>query len=288
MGKIFDALGKAGSPSNDTTSLPLKKKSAGNSGTLAKKAANVVPFSSSASTAIHDGFDQNLITFHSPNSVEAEIFKVLRTNLLFPSEGKPPKSILVTSALPGDGKSFVSANLAISLAMGVEDHVLLMDADIRNPSIDLMFRIGNVQGLSDYLTVGSNVAENLVKTAINKLTILPAGRPPHNPTELLTSQKMKTLLDEVKNRYDDRYIIVDSAPPALASETAAIAKYVDGILIVIKAGKTPKKEIDGIVEQLGQEKILGVVLNYSDQASKKYYGYGKSYYRTKINNKSSD
>lgn len=279
MGKIYEALGKAGNPSSGTTKLLPIQKSANNNGTQVKTVANVVPFSSSASMATGEGFDQNLITFHQPHSVESEIFKVLRTNLLFPSEGKAPKSILVTSALPGDGKSFVSANLAISMAMGVEEHVLLMDADIRNPSIDQMFGIGNVSGLSDYLAKGSNIAENFVKTAVNKLTILPAGRPPNNPTELLTTQKMKTLLDEVKNRYDDRYIIVDSAPPTLASETAAIAKYMDGILLVIKAGKTPKKEIDEVIEQLGKEKILGVVLNYSDQSSKKYYGYGKSYYR---------
>jgi protein-tyrosine kinase len=281
MGKIYEALGKAGNPSKGTTNSPPKKNPSNRNGTKAKRVDNVVPFSNSTPMAAEDGFDENLIAFHQPHSVEAEIFKVLRTNLLFPSEGKPPKSILVTSALPGDGKSFVSANLAISMAMGVEEHVLLMDADIRNPSIDQMFGIGNVKGLSEYLATGSNVAENFVKTDVSKLTILPAGRPPHNPTELLTTQKMKTLLDEVKNRYDDRYIIIDSAPPSLASETAAIAKYIDGILIVIKAGKTPKKEIDEVIEQLGKEKILGVVLNYSDQSSKKYYGYGKSYYRNK-------
>lgn len=281
MGKIYEALGKAGNPSKNTTKLPSKKKTGNHNGAQVKTVGNVVPFSNPTPLATDAGFDENLITFHQPHSVESEIFKVLRTNLLFPSEGTPPKSILVTSALPGDGKSFVSANLAISMAMGVEEHVLLMDADIRNPSIEEMFGIGNVKGLSEYLAKGSNVAENFVKTAVDKLTILPAGRPPYNPTELLTTQKMKTLLDEVKNRYDDRYIIVDSAPPSLASETAAIAKYMDGILIVVKAGKTPKKEIDEVIEQLGKEKIIGVVLNYSDQTSKKYYGYGKSYYRQK-------
>jgi Mrp family chromosome partitioning ATPase len=92
---------------------------------------------------------------------------------------------------------------------------------------------------------------------------------------------MKILLEEVKNRYDDRYVIIDSAPPSLAPETAAISKYVDGIILIIKAGITPKKEIDEVIEQLGKEKIFGVVLNYSDQSSKKYYGYGKLYYRKK-------
>jgi exopolysaccharide/PEP-CTERM locus tyrosine autokinase len=279
MGKIFDALGKSISHSDRTTNLRSKKINGISNGAQAKTNGNIVPFANKMRQFNVGRIDESLITFHQPNSVEAEIFKVLRTNLLFPSEGKPPKSIMVTSALPGDGKSFVSSNLAISVAQSVEEHVLLMDADIRNPSIEQMFGMESVKGLSEYLDKGSNVAENLVKTAVQKLTVLPAGKSPQNPTELLTTKKMKALLDEVKNRYEDRYIIIDSAPPSLAPETTAIANYVDGILIVIKAGKTPKKEIDEVIEQIGKEKILGIVLNCSDQSAKKYYGYGKSYYR---------
>jgi hypothetical protein len=158
MGKIYDAIGKAGSPSNRISRLSKKKKTVINNGTHAMTAANVVQFAGSSSLPAKDGYDSNLITFHKPHSVESEIFKVLRTNLLFPSEGKPPKSILVTSALPGDGKSFVAANLAICMAMGVEEYVLLMDADIRNPSIGKMFGAINAKGLSEYLATGSNVA----------------------------------------------------------------------------------------------------------------------------------
>jgi exopolysaccharide/PEP-CTERM locus tyrosine autokinase len=281
MGKIYDALGKSITPSGRAAKIPYEKKIGNKRDGQAKTKNNVVPFANAIQQTHDGGFDENLITFHRPHSIEAEIFKVLRTNLLFPSEGKPPKSILVTSALPGDGKSFVSSNLAISMAQSVEEHVLLIDSDIRNPSIDQMFGLGPVSGLSEYLAKGSNIAENLVKTAVKKLTIIPAGQSPQNPTELLTTQKMKTLLDEVKNRYEDRYVIIDSAPPSLASETTALANYVDGILIVIKAGKTPRKEIDEVIEQLGKEKILGVVLNSSDQLGKKYSGYGKSYYPKK-------
>lgn len=281
MGKIFDALEKARSQSVGTSKLLPTKKTSNKSGAQVKLNDNIVLFNKPNQQAAGSGFDENLITFHQPKSVEAEIFRILRTNLLFPSEGKPPKSIMVTSALPGDGKSFVAANLAITLAQSVEEHVLLMDTDIRNPSIDLKFGVGKVAGLTEYLIKGSNVAENLVKTAVDKLTILPAGNPSNNPTELLTTKKMKALLDEVKHRYEDRFIIIDSAPPSLASETAAIANYVDGILIVIKAGRTPRKAIDEVIEKLGKDKILGFILNYSDQSAKKYYGYGKSYYKSK-------
>lgn len=281
MGKIFDALEKANKLSNNT-SRAIQRKTKDIKGEVSKapqKAiGNIVPFANPKEcTTDNKGLNQNLIAFHEPHSVEAEIFKGLRTNLLFPSDSKPPRSIMVTSATSGDGKTFVSANLAVSIAQGVDDHVLLIDTDIRNPSIDKMFGMEGVKGLSEYLAKGSNVAENLVKTMVNKLTILPAGQISHNPTELLTTKKMKMLLNEVVTRYDDRFIIIDSAPPSVAPEAGAITKYVDGIIVVIKAGKTPKKEVMEVIERLGKEKILGVVFNYSDMSAKKYYGYGKSY-----------
>jgi protein-tyrosine kinase len=92
---------------------------------------------------------------------------------------------------------------------------------------------------------------------------------------------MKSLISEVSRRYEDRYIIIDSAPPTLASETNAIANYVDGIIIVVRSGKTPRRAVTEVIEQLGKEKILGIVLNHSEQTLKKYYGYGKSYYKPK-------
>ena len=120
----------------------------------------------------------------------------------------------------------------------------------------------------------------MLKTDIPKLTIVPGGIPPVNPTELLTSKKMKALLEEVAGRYEDRYIIIDSPPPSMATETSAIAKLVDGIIIVVKNGKTPKKVVTELIEQIEKEKLLGIVFNYCDQSANKYYGYGKSYYHS--------
>ena len=277
MGKIFDALEKASRQTlQKGSSIPGTNKIKVN-GHAGK--GIVVPFADPKNFMPEQNLDRNLVVFHDPQSMEAELFKVLKTNLLFPSSGNPPKSIMITSAIPGDGKSFVSSNLAISISQGIEDHVLLIDADIRNPSIGKYFNIERHEGLSEYLAKGSDVSKNFVKTPVEKLTVLPAGTPPRNPTELLTTQKMKALLGEVAKRYDDRYIIIDSAPPSLAPETAAISQYVDGIIIVIKAGKTPRSAVSEVIEQLGKEKILGLVLNYSDQSVKKYYGYGKPYYR---------
>jgi exopolysaccharide/PEP-CTERM locus tyrosine autokinase len=278
MGKIFDALEKAekrASGLKPVLHAPDKPKA------IAKNdmATNIVQLEAVNKKPLDDKLDPNLIAYYSPQSVEAELFKVLRTNILFPTNGTAPKLILVTSAMPGDGKSFVSANLAISMAQGVEEHVLLIDGDIRKPSIHRLFGHEKTMGLAEILSNGSDLANVLLKTPIPKLTILPGGEPPSNPSELLSSKKMKALLDEVMNRYEDRYIIIDSPPPAMAIETTAIAKIVQGVIVVVKAGKTPKQAVSDVIEQIGKEKILGIVLNNMDQSINKYYGYGKPYYK---------
>jgi protein-tyrosine kinase len=272
MGKIFDALEKANRQISKKE-LPLHEKS------KKKGSNNVVSFAELKSPMKEPELSSYLVAYHNPQSVESELFKVLRTNLLFPANGKPPKTIMVTSAIPGDGKSMIAANLAISIAQGIEEHVLLIDADIRKPCIGAYFGLDKQPGLSEYLASGSDVSKNLIKTPVHKLTILTAGTPPDNPAELLATQKMKAFLGEVGRRYEDRYVIIDTAPPSVASETAAIANYVDGIVIVIRAGKTPRSAVTEVIEQLGKNKIVGLVLNYSDQSIKKYYGYGKSYYK---------
>jgi capsular exopolysaccharide synthesis family protein len=220
--------------------------------------------------------DPALVAFHSHRSVEAEIFKILRTNILFPKDGVPPRLIMITSAIPGDGKSFVAANLAISIAQGIEEHVLLMDCDMRRSSVHLKFGLrGDVPGLSDYLTGRYPLPALLKKTTIDKLTILPGGLTPHNPSELLSSSAMQNLLKETRDRYDDRYIIVDSPPPQLTAETTALAKYIDAIIIVVKYGSTPKDLVVDLTEKLGKEKIIGVVMNGYRVPTTERYGYGR-------------
>ncbi len=286
MGKIFDALEKVEKSGPGTIvakakgSKPAPKRvNHTRKKTFKQKPDKVVAFVNSSGSSISGRLDDTLITYHDPRSVEADLFKVLRTNILFPAEGTPPRTILVTSALPGDGKSFVSANLAISIAQGVEEHVLLIDGDLRKPSIHRRFGFGKVTGLSDYLVSGNDIGKTFLKTPIDKLTIVPSGEPPMNPAELMSSKKMKALLEEVKSRYDDRYVIIDTPPPAMASETNAIAKYVDGVIIVVRAEKTPREAVADAIAQFGKEKLIGLVLNQVARTHTKYYGYSKSYYR---------
>lgn len=277
MGKIFEALEKAdrGNPASLRKSMKVMR--AGND-TINKE--KVVSLGNLNKYGNDNLLDPNLVTYYAPQSIESELFKLLRTNLLFPSEGPAPRTILVTSAVAGDGKSFVSANLGISIAQGVEEYVLLLDCDIRKPSIHSMFGYQQADGLSEYLARGTDLSSFILKTPVPKLSLLAGGNPPGNPAELLTSNKMKQLIKEVSGRYDDRYIIIDSPPLSVASETAAIAKLVDGVVLVVKGGKTPRHAATELIDQIGREKIVGIVFNFSDQLVKKYYDYGKSYYQT--------
>lgn len=238
-------------------------------------------------TAQYDknAIDKNLVSLFNPESIEAEQFKILRTNLLFPSAGAAPRSIMVTSALPGEGKSFVSANLAISVARHINRSVLLVDCDLRRPTVHQQFGFGETAGLVDYLSRGWELPSLLLNTIVEHLTILPAGKPPANPSELLSSERMYDLLKEVSARYHDRLIIIDSPPPRLAAESSALARQVDGILLVVKYARTPRDMITDLIDKLGPDKVLGAIVNNFEMSlpfyAKRYYGYYSKYYGRK-------
>jgi exopolysaccharide/PEP-CTERM locus tyrosine autokinase len=220
--------------------------------------------------------DKNLVSLLDPQSFEAEQFKILRTNLLFPESGRSPRLLMVTSALPGEGKSFVAANLAVSVARHVNWNVLLMDCDLRRPSIHRQFGYQESPGLSDYLSDGISLKPLLLKTDVENLTILPAGRPPHNPSELLSSDRMSALLKEVAARYDDRLVIIDSPPPRMSAESAALARQVDGIVLVVKYASTSLNLIHDLIDKVGKDKIVGALINSFEARSpfykSQYYG----------------
>jgi len=219
--------------------------------------------------------DQNMVTLLRPQSFEAEQFKILRTNLLFPSSGKSPRTIMVTSAVPDEGKSLISANLAVSIAQSIQEYVLLIDCDIRRPCIHTQFGFGDVPGLSDHLSKGIPVSSLILKTIVNKLSILPGGTLRHNPSELVSSQQMSRLLQEVKYRYSDRFIVIDSPPPKLTAEASALSRQVDGVLLVIEYGRTSRELVLDLINTIGKEKIIGVVFNKLDLRFAHYYGLGK-------------
>ena len=275
MGKIFSALEKAG---NSTTQKKgtASKKDSGNNQDMEGSSPNPKQSKSAPASRLHKPRPE-LITAAKPHSPASEQFRLLKNNILFPEQGEPPKTIMVTSASPHEGKSFVATNLAVSIAQSIDEYVLLMDCDLRAPTVHTFFGFGaNEKGLSDYLLNTIPLFDVLKKTPINKLTVLTAGQIPSNPSELLSSDQMRRLLHEVKLRYSDRYIIIDTPPPYLTSETNAIARFVDGIILVIRQGKTRIKEVGDILDIYGRDKILGVVTNFS----RKTIGYGYGYQKT--------
>ena len=187
--------------------------------------------------------------------------------------GEPPRSILVTSTAPGEGKTFSASNLAISIALNINKHVLLIDADLRRPQLHQRFGFDDGPGLSNYLTDGTDLPSLLLKTSVDKLTLLPGGPPPRNPSELISSERMINLIAEVSARYTDRLIVIDAPPPGLAAETSVLARQVDGILIVVRRGKTQREDLVDLIQCVGEKKILGSIVNYMETTRSRYYGY---------------
>jgi len=228
--------------------------------------------------SVKDGMisNQSLIYFFQPGSLAAEQFRRLRTYLLKRKSSEFPKTIMVTSATSGEGKSFIAANLAIGIAHDFHSHALLVDCDLRSPTIGHWFGVENGKGLSDCLTGNENISELIMKTEVERLTILPGGKVQDNPTELIGSKKMEALVHELKSRYSDRYVIFDSTPLLSTSESEVLAKMVDEILIVVRAGVTPRETIKQAIASLEKKKILGLVLNdlefKSSGLSSRYFG----------------
>jgi len=189
--------------------------------------------------------------------------------------------IMVTSSLPGEGKSFTAINLAISIAMELDKRVLLVDADVAKPSIHRYLGIDARHGLIDYLTdPHAELHQFLLKTNIPKLTLLPAGSTHQYATELLASGRMRSLVEELQGRYPDRVVIFDSPPVLLTNESRVLASLVGQILLIVEAERTPQETVKEALSAIAdEEKVIGLVLNKNRRKSGGGYygGYGYSY-----------
>ena len=226
--------------------------------------------------------NDKVVSFFAPSSMVTEQFRRLRTLIIKPGVVNTPKIIMVASAVSGEGKSLVAVNLASIIAAELHSHALLVDCDLRNPSLTRWFGLQEKKGLSDYLIGGAEVQDLLIKTSIDKLSILSGGSIQENPVELVGSNKMKTLIQDLKSRYEDRYIIIDSSPILATTEPSVLNEIVDGIILVIKSGDTPRETIQQAVKLLNKNKILGVVLNNMQFKTKalfqRYFGTNNQYY----------
>lgn len=218
--------------------------------------------------------ERYLPTIKDPQSIAAEQYKILRSRIISFCQQHNLRTLLITSSIPGEGKSTVASNLAVSIANGINDHALLVDSDLRKPTIHNAFSLNNSLGLSNYLSGDIPLPQTLHKTSIEKLTVLPAGTNVHNPSELMSSRKMMALIEEISKRYDDRYIIFDSTPLQQTPEPVVLSKYIDGIIFVVRAGVTNRDLVKRSIDSLDKKKIIGVVFNMvHDRIQQNHYNY---------------
>lgn len=226
-----------------------------------------------------------ILTLEQSKNQLAEEYRAIKRPLLNNAFGKTAANIphanliMVTSSLPGEGKSFSAINLAISMASEMDRTVLLVEADVAKPAVCQYLGIPEPEkGLVDYLAEPTlDLADLMLKTDVPKLSIFPAGRRHAQSTELLSSAGMQDLMDELSQRYSDRIVIFDTPPLLLTSEAVVLAGLMGQIVLVVEAGKTPQSVVKDAVALLDPHQIIGVLLNKSERGigtGYGLYGYG--------------
>lgn len=227
-----------------------------------------------------------LITITDPQSPIAEEYRKLKSLIVKRTKAdRFQNTIMITSPGKAEGKSITAINLALTLAQDYDNTVLLVDADLRQPTIHKYLNINPEIGLSDCLVKGAKICDALIKTGIGKLMILPSGSTISNPVELLSSNMMTELVRELKNRYEDRYVIIDTPPILPFAEAHSIGQVVDGAIIVIREGIVSPNHIKDALRLLKDINIFGIVYNGAeiDRFDGYYYHYYKSYYSHRSN-----
>ena len=212
------------------------------------------------------------IVEREPKSIIAESYRSLRTNIQYSSFDEKYQTLVVTSANPGEGKSTVAGNLALVLAQG-ESKVLLVDCDMRKPSLHKKFKISNTYGISDLL-VGKKSMDGIAYKRNHNLTIITAGKILPNPAEMLSSKAMTAFLEEMKKHFD--YIVLDTPPLQAVTDAQILSTKVDGTLIVVRSGVTKKDVVNNAVSIIKKVNgnIIGTVLNAAENNKNTYYYYG--------------
>lgn len=219
----------------------------------------------------------NFITEKNPKSPVSESYRTLRTNIEFSAFDKEIKTIVVTSSTPGEGKSTTIGNLALVLSQGGKK-VLLIDCDLRKPSIHKKFRLTNQTGLTNILVHGAEPYD-IWHRRNEYLYILTTGQLPPNPAEVVASKRMKKFIFDMKNEFD--YVLVDAPPITAVTDAQILASFLDGVLLVVSSGEAERELVKRSKDLLDKvnANILGVVLNKIDVTSRKgyasYYYYGK-------------
>ncbi|USK55793.1 CpsD/CapB family tyrosine-protein kinase [Cytobacillus solani] len=212
----------------------------------------------------------HLIAHMNPMLPITEQYRQIRTSIQFSSVDKTIKSIMLASAQSGEGKSTTASNLAIVLAQQ-GNQVLLVDADLRKPSIHYAFRVSNIDGLTNVLTKEVELDRAIKQTDIHNLSLLTSGAKPPNPSEILSSNSMETLMGKLKEMFD--FVIYDTPPALAVTDSQVLANKCDGVILVVASGKTNRELALKSLDVLKQARahILGAVVNGIELSKKEYY-----------------
>lgn len=209
----------------------------------------------------------------APKSIDAEAYRSLRSNIEYSSFDNEYRAIVVTSSVPGEGKSTTAGNLAIALAKS-GNSVLLVDCDMRKPSIHKKFKISNMYGTAELL-LRKRLFEEVANKHSENLIIITAGKIPPNPSEMLASKAMTAFIEEMKKEF--KYIILDTPPLQAVTDAQVLSTKADGVLLVVRAGSTKKDAVLNSVDLIEKVhgKIIGTVLNGVENKKNNYYYYGE-------------
>ena len=218
--------------------------------------------------------EENRCVAYNTESPQVEAYRVLRTRIMHRTRENGGITVMVTSALPGEGKTVTAINLALTFAKAFSQTALLVDADLKRQQIHQVLGFESEKGLGNYLQEGCAVSDLFVWPGIEKLTIISGGKRIEGSSELLGSPAMKALVEDMKVRYPNRYVFFDVPPVLAGADTIAFASLVDHILFVVQAGRSSLADVRKALQMLPKEKILGLVLNRQPDAdASKYYGY---------------
>jgi protein-tyrosine kinase len=253
-----------------STAPPFDARSQAPAWTSAATAPELDPEPAQATATL----DPHLVAALAPQSFAAEQYRSLRTRVKRAENGRAVRSIVITSPNKGDGKSVTAANLAITMAQEFQQRVLLVDGDLRRPAIHKLFGVQDGPGLVDVLVGAVDLNQALVHVPEYNLTLLPAGTTPTHPAELLGSAAMRRVLDTLRTRFDR--ILIDMPPVAPLADMHIVAPLADALLMIVRAGVTPKPAIERALAGLEMSKVLGLVLNESgghEATAYESYGY---------------
>jgi capsular exopolysaccharide synthesis family protein len=280
MSRIADALDKAGKPLRGADQpeatldafatvqpiTPLSGASARSAGEatirLGKPQAAV-----SALAACAD--DERLVLSPKMSHTARQQYRRLASTLHQLQTERGLRSLIITSAVAGEGKTITAANLALTLSESLKRRVLLIDADLRRPVLDKIFKTRSTPGLSNMLASSEAVAR--VVAVSERLTLLAGGRPEHDPSAVLTSERMRLLVEDAVKSFD--WVLIDTPPAGVFSDASLLSMFTDGVLMVIRASSTPLAQIQRGIAAVTPERIVGTVLNQTENTTMQAYGY---------------